>query len=207
MANMGIYTRRQALKGLGLGMLVTTAGPGLCRAALETATGAGRMPQGPSKRLWTPRTEPSNVAMVKGDDRREITLAALKKIEDEILTALQGKKHILVKPNFVQINRPLCATHVDAVRAILDFLRPHFKGPIVIGESTASRSGTFEGFKNYGYEPLRAEYGVELVDLNRQGHRMGYVFGGGNKPLPIRLIDTFFDPDVFIISAAKLKTR
>ncbi|MBN1125997.1 MAG: DUF362 domain-containing protein, partial [Sedimentisphaerales bacterium] len=142
-------SRRAVLKGLGLGALTAAVGlPNTCKAALQSAT-LGAATGVPFRRkgdglLWTPITETSKVAMIKGNDRREITLAALKKIEDEVVTALQGKKCILIKPNFVQTNRPLCATHVDAIRAILDFLKPHFKGPILIGESTASRAGTFD---------------------------------------------------------------
>ncbi|MBN1816363.1 MAG: DUF362 domain-containing protein, partial [Sedimentisphaerales bacterium] len=142
-------SRRAVLKGLGLGALSATVGlPSVCKAALQSA-GLGAATGVPFRRkgdglLWTPIAETSNVAMIKGNDRRDITLAALQKIEDEVLAALQGKKRVLIKPNFVATNRPLCATHADAIRAILDFLKPHFKGPILIGESTASRAGTFD---------------------------------------------------------------
>ena len=70
--------------------------------------------------LWTPLTGVSNVALIKGNDRREITYEALKKIEADIWGAIGEKKKILIKPNFVTTDVPLCATHVDAVRAILD---------------------------------------------------------------------------------------
>ena len=204
--------RRTLLKTLGLGAVGASAGlSSVCRAAMQSAV-LGQATGVPFRKkgrglLWTPLTETSRVAMVKGNDRRDITLSALKKIEDDILTSPQGKKRILIKPNFVATNRPLCATHVDVIRAILDFLQPHFKGPIVIGESTASRAGTFDGYKNYQYLSLQTEYDVTLIDLNAQSYHWGYVFGNGNRPLKLRLIDTFFDPDTFIISAAKLKTH
>jgi uncharacterized protein (DUF362 family) len=212
MATQNNLNRRTLLKGLGLGAIGSAVGmPSLCRAAMQSAV-LGQATAVPFRQkgkglLWTPLTETSHVAMVKGNDRRDITGAALKKIEDEVVTSLQGKKRVLIKPNFVTTNRPLCATHVDAIRAILDFLKPHFKGQIIIGESTASRAGTFDGYKNYGYLSLQKEYGVKLIDLNAQSYHWGYVFGSGNRPLKLRLIDTFFDPDTYLISAAKLKTH
>jgi uncharacterized protein (DUF362 family) len=93
------------------------------------------------------------------------------------------------------------------VRGILDFLKPHCKQQITIGESTASRTGTFEGYTNYGYMALEKEYGVKLVDLNEQPWVYRYVFGKGHQPLPIRIISTFLDPDTYVISAAKMKTH
>jgi hypothetical protein len=175
MAKQNNLNRRTLLKGLGLGAIGAAAGmPSLSRAAMQSAV-LGQATGVPFSRmrkglLWTPLTETSHVAMVKGNDRRDITGAALKKIEDEVVTSLQGKKRILIKPNFVSTNRPLCATHVDAIRAILDFLTPHFKGQIIIGESTASRAGTLDGYKNYGYLSLQKEYGVKLIDLNAQSY-------------------------------------
>jgi len=54
---------------------------------------------------------------------------------------------------------------------------------------------------------LEKEYGVKLVDLNKQPWVYRYVFGKGHEPLPIRIISTFLDPDTYIISAAKMKTH
>ena len=55
--------------------------------------------------------------------------------------------------------------------------------------------------------PLEKEYGLKLVDLNKQPWVYRYVFGSGHKPIPIRIISTFLDPDTYIISAAKMKTH
>ena len=210
MANgIGHFNRRELLKGLGaaaFGSLGLWSGRGMgqARAAEETVgtahpTGGGR--------LFTPYAGASRVSLVKGDDRREIVCQALRNIEDEVLASIGDKQKILIKPNFVVTTRELCATHVDAVRGILDFLQPHFKGQIVVGESTISRGGTFEGFRNYGYMPLEKEYNVKLVDLNKQPWVYRYAFGRGHQPIPIRIISTFLDRDTYVISAAKMKTH
>lgn len=146
------------------------------------------------------------VGLIKGGERRENIYKALKLIEDQVVGGI-GDKQILIKPNFVQTNRQLAATHVDAVRGILDFLRPHYKKDIIIAESTASREGTFAGFKNYGYTALLREAKVRLVDLNLGNYQYRYTLGENNVPVPIRICAAFLDPNLYIISAAALKTH
>ena len=197
--------RRDVLKGFGIGAMGLalggkTFGPGISRAAVGSPLLKGGQ-------LYRKVAKPARVSLVKGNDRRQITYQALKSIEDDVLASIEGKKKILIKPNFVVTNRQLAATHVDAIRAILDFLKPNFKGEIIVGESTASRGGTFEGFKNYGYLPLEKEYNVKLVDLNKGTYEYRYIFGKGHRPQPIRIISTFLEPDLYIISAAKMKTH
>jgi uncharacterized protein (DUF362 family) len=159
------------------------------------------------KQLFTPYAKLSKVSLVKGNDRREIVFQALKNIQDEVLASIGSKKRILVKPNFVSTTRPLAASHADEIRAILDFLKPHFKGEIIVGESAPSKNGTFEGYQTFGYLPLEKEYGIKLVDLNKEPWVYRYVFGKESRPIPIRIISTFLDRDTYIISAAKMKTH
>jgi uncharacterized protein (DUF362 family) len=196
-------TRRHLLRLLGLGA-----------AAIGTARVAGNhgIPlvktgvmafQEPAENM----PGPAKVSVVKGNDCRDNTYQSLMKLEDEIMASLEGKKRILLKPNFVQTSTPLCATNADSVRGILDFLKPRWKGPIVIGESTASRDGTGAGFKNYGYLPLEKEYGVTLTDLNEGSAVTWYAIGQGNAPVPVRILSTFYDKDQYLISAAKMKTH
>jgi len=201
----GHPTRRNFLKGLGAGAIGLAIGPGLLKAEKNLSPmDGGRTKKGQLFRSVAPEAK---VSLIKGNDRQQIVYQALKKIEDDVLASIERKKRILIKPNFVVTNRQLAATHVDAVRGILEFLRPHYKGEILIGESTISKAGTFDGFKNYGYLPLEKEYKVKLIDLNKQPWEYRYVFGRGHRPTPIRIISTFLDPDLYIISAAKMKTH
>jgi len=196
--------RRDILKSFGVGALALALG-GKCLGPSVSRAAPGS-PWVKKNGLFAPSAAPAKVCLVKGNDRRDIVYQALKKIEDEVITSI-GDKKILIKPNFVSTNRELAATHVDAVRGILDFLKPHHAKQIIVGESTASRGGTFQGFENYGYMPLEKEYNVKLVDLNKQPCQYRYIFGKGHQPTPIRVISTFLDPDVYIISAAKMKTH
>ncbi|MBN2315308.1 MAG: DUF362 domain-containing protein [Sedimentisphaerales bacterium] len=196
--------RRDVLKGLGLGVLgLGLNGKWLGPVMSQAAPGSRWVKK---NGLFSTGLGSAKVCLVKGNDRRDIVYQALKKIEDDVIESI-GEKRILIKPNFVITTRQLAATHADAVRGILDFLKPHHKKQITIGESTISRQGTFHGYENYGYLPLEKEYNVKLVDLNKQPWQYRYVFGPGHRPTPIRIISTFLDPDVYIISAAQMKTH
>ena len=135
----------------------------------------------------------SRVALIQGDDRRENVLQALNLVGDRIEWA--SKQHVLIKPNFVSTRLPLCATHVDAVRALLDWLRHRYDGPIVIGEGAAS-SNTWEGFANYGYLSLPDEYpGLELRDLNADEQVAVRVFDRRLRPLTLHVARTALESD------------
>ena len=151
----------------------------------------------------------SRVALVQGDDRRKNVTAALTAIEDEILPKLRQKKYVVIKPNNVIVTNPLCATHADTLRAIIEYLAPRFRGPIVIAESSARN--TFEGFENYHYTGLPKEYRrqkVSLVDLNTEAKYITIPLIDFDLHVqPVRLAARLFDPDAYIISTAMLKTH
>ncbi len=96
---------------------------------------------------------------------------------------------------------------MDAIRGILEFLRPHYKKEILIGEAAATKEGTIVGYKNYGYYDLVQKYKVKLVDLNLGGYEYRYTIGAENVPIPIRICAPFLDPNLYIISTAIMKTH
>ncbi len=201
--NKNHWNRRDFLKGIGLGVIGYTAlakkAPSFPLFQSEPAT-----PQLGTGHLFQKAAAPALVSLVKGNDRREIVYKSLQLIEDEILASI-GNKKIMIKPNVVTPINPLGSLHVDAVRAILDFLASHYKNQILIGE--AATINTMEGYKNYGYFALEKEYKVKLVDLNLTPYQTRYVINKDNKPIPIRIISSFLDPDLYIISAARMKTH
>lgn len=185
-----------ALGGAALGG-VLGAGKTLLASPASAASPA-RLP------LLSGPAAPARVSLVKGKNRYDIVLEALKLIEDEVLSSI-GRKRILIKPNIVLSECAACVTHVDAVRAVLDFLAPHVKGRILIGESGVQ--DTMKGFLYNGYGELEKDYDVQLLDLNRDTYQTRYVLGLNNAPTPIRIINTFFDPNLYIISIARMKTH
>lgn len=143
------------------------------------------------------------VALVRGQGRRENVTVALESIAGQI--GLNGVHRVLVKPNFVSVNRQLAATHVDAIRAVLDFVRARYDGPIVVAEG-AALSPTWDGFRNHGYEPLVEEYGVELVDLNADNTAPVRIYDRRLRPLTVHLARTVVESD-YRISVGPPKTH
>lgn len=201
------WSRRDMMKALGIGLAGAAAAPVIDQNALASKTAPAPIYRSRGGRsLYQHPAEPSSAALIKGNDRSENIYKALKLIEDQVLSGIKGKQ-ILIKPNFVQTSNQLAATHVDAIRGILEFLRPHYKKEILIGEAAATKEGTIVGYKNYGYYDLVQKYKVKLVDLNLGGYEYRYTMGAGNAPIPIRICAPFLDPNLFIISTAIMKTH
>jgi uncharacterized protein (DUF362 family) len=156
------------------------------------------------------QTQAQSVAsLTEGPERRRNITAALTAIDDRILPRLKRKKYVLIKPNFVSVQRQLAATHVDAIRGILDYLAPRFKGPVVIAE--ASRENTFQGYETFLYNRLPGEYRslkVQLIDLNEEARIHPFQIVDANLHFtPVRLAARLFDPDAFVIASAMLKSH
>jgi len=137
----------------------------------------------------------SAVALVRGEDRRKNVTQALLAVDDQIRPALKRKKYVLIKPNGVAVKNQLGSTHADALRGILDYLEPRWKGPVVIAES--SRDDTWDAYENFGFTKVVSEYRrlrPKLVDTNL--HQM-----------QVRLAARLFDPDAFIIGSTILKAH
>jgi len=131
---------------------------------------------------------------------------ALEPFRKEISAAI-GDKLVILKPNNVHIDRPLCATHADNLEGILEFLKSIGKTRIVIAESPSGGS-TFEGFANYGYNKFTGKYGVKLLELDKEGSEQLHCIDETDfRPRPCRVSRLLLDPNNFIISAAKFKTH
>jgi len=141
--------------------------------------------------------------------RRKNVFDALMAVDREIRPAMNRKKYVLLKINNVSTTIQLAATHVDAVRGILDYVAPRFKGPVVIVE--ASARDTMEGFETFKYAQLIPEFKaqkIKLVDLNREKKFEVFAIVDRNvRPVPVRLASQLMDPDAFVISAAMLKSH
>jgi uncharacterized protein (DUF362 family) len=190
-------------------------------AAAEQAqapAGAPRPPQAPAGFPRPPAGHPdpfppvatrSAVALVHGEDRRKNIYDALMAIDDQIRPKLKRKKYVVIKPNLVSTSNQLAATHADTLRGILDYLDGRFKGPVVIAEASAVT--TTEGFENYKYPAVVAEYKsqkVGLVDLHEEARYILLPWIDFDLHVqPVRLAARLFDPDAFVFSSAVLKTH
>lgn len=146
----------------------------------------------------------THVALVKGDDRRGNIRRALELLGGRI--ELQDRRPV-IKVNFVSAFVPLCATHVEAARAVVEYFRDRGAKEIAIAEGAAWGTTT-RGFREYGYLELAKEYGVELIDLNDAGSwKVVHVIHPDMKPHPVKLASTMVDPANYIVSLTRLKTH
>ncbi|MGD0341070.1 MAG: DUF362 domain-containing protein [Bacteroidales bacterium] len=150
---------------------------------------------------------PASVAITSGDNRADLAFRALQPYSKQIKLAI-GNRRIVLKPNNVSINIPLCATHVDTLEGILEFLKSINKLDNVIIAESAADGPTLDGFNNYGYTRLANKYPVKFVDLDQEGFEVLYVFDEKDyRPHPVRFSSVILSPDSYIISVAKMKTH
>jgi len=147
----------------------------------------------------------SKVSLVKAENRYKCIFDSLKLIEAEVKNSLRHKK-IIIKPNFVSTRNQLAATHVEHVKAILDFLKEFYDKEIIIAEG-AALGNTFDGFRNFNYLELKKEYKVEFLDLNEDDYEEIEILNSKGEKFPVRISKTMLDKNNYIISAAKLKTH
>jgi uncharacterized protein (DUF362 family) len=149
------------------------------------------------------------VAVVHGSDRRTNVYKALLAVDDQIQPALKRKKYVLLKPNCVAVDNQLGSTHADALRGILDYLGPRFRGPIVIADS--SKDHTWDAFENFHYTRVLSEYRkqrVSLIDFNEEGGFLTHQIVDRDLHLiSVRLARRLFDPEAFILGSAILKAH
>jgi uncharacterized protein (DUF362 family) len=199
---MNEYSRRNFLYLTGAGALAGAASQGRLQGQQEIPPPVAAVPIYPNEAR-------SPVSLLKGDDRRKNVTQALLAVDREIGPAIKRKKYVVIKINNVSTTNQLAATHVDALRGILDYLEPRIKGPVVIVESSAAE--TLEGFDNFKYAQVIPEYKrlqVSLVDLNRERkYEVFSIVDRNIRPIPVRLAARMFDPDAYIISSAMLKTH
>jgi uncharacterized protein (DUF362 family) len=150
---------------------------------------------------------PSRVSLVAGDDRAKIAFDSLTPFKKEIAAAI-GNKRVVVKPNNVIVNVPLCASSADNLEGILEFLKSIGKTNVVIAESPANGTA-MEGFANYGYDKLAAKHNVKLVNLDAEKYQIVYCIDQKDmQPHATRVATMMMDPvNNYVISAAKLKTH
>jgi uncharacterized protein (DUF362 family) len=149
----------------------------------------------------------STVAITTGDHRADLAFRALVPFSGQIKQAI-GDRRVILKPNNVAIDKPLCATHADTLKGILEFLKSINKLDNVIIAESAANGPTFDGFSNYGYFRLADKYPVKLVDLDQEGYEIRYVFDEKDfRPHAVRFSKILLNPDSYIISVARMKTH
>ena len=150
---------------------------------------------------------PSSVAITTGDNRADMAFRALQPYSKQIKEAI-GNRRVVLKPNMVSIDVPLCATHADTLEGVLEFLKSIGKVNNVIIAESAGNGSALTGFSNYGYQKLADKYPVKFVDLDQEGYEVRYVFDEKDfRPHPVRMSKIILSPDSYIVSVTKMKTH
>jgi uncharacterized protein (DUF362 family) len=137
----------------------------------------------------------TRVSLACGGSRYDNIVQALEPVARRV--GFEQSSQVLVKPNFVSTRHQLAATHVDAMHAVLDFVRQHYGGQIVVAEGAALTS-TWQGFARFGYKELSKRYDVSLMDLNADQAVAVQVYDRRLKPKVVRLARTVVESDLRI---------
>ncbi len=110
----------------------------------------------------------ARVGLARREDRRHNVRRALELVRADVQAKLRTQ--VMLKPNFLTSVSQLPASHVDALRGILDFLLTVPQPPEEILIAEGANAGTHEAFENFGYYALRQEYPFPLrfVDLHQE---------------------------------------
>jgi uncharacterized protein (DUF362 family) len=133
---------------------------------------------------------------------------ALKLIEEDIKTSI-GNKQVVIKPNFTRVKKEdwLASTHVDNIEAILEFLNPFYKKKVIIAEGPGLAEPLDIPLNNYDYYKLKEKYNIEFFDLQDDDYSIVNLIDRNIQPMPIKTSNLMMDPDVYLISAAVMKTH
>lgn len=111
------------------------------------------------------------VALIRGNDRKENIKRCLELIRDD-LEPVRKSENILIKPNLVALKPDFANTHVEAIEAVIEFMRHIVPDtPITVGESSATAFyrglPTTSVFRDYDYHRLKKKYSnVSLTDFD-----------------------------------------
>lgn len=147
----------------------------------------------------------ARVSLAAGEERFSTVTEALELLGDGPLEKAATAKNILIKPNFVSAYHSLSVTHVDAVRAVLEFFLPVVKGDVIIAEGSALGS-THRAYELFGYRELCDDYGLEFRDLNFDEADLLPVFDDKYNKVSIKVARTLLESD-FRVSVGPPKTH
>ena len=195
-----IIGRRNALKMLGLGsagMLtagfsdVLAAEPAEMKASAKTFSSDGISP----------------VSFTTGTDRRQMMFEVMRPFLSELQMAIRNKI-VVLKVNMVVTNTPLCATHKDALGAVMEILKPIYNGQFIVAESCSNFDSAI-GFSNYGYTDLAKDYNIRFVDINSEEPTGNpcFILDRNLHLEKIQLSKIMTDPNYYVISISRLKTH
>jgi uncharacterized protein (DUF362 family) len=144
------------------------------------------------------------VGLARGDKSYDAVKQALAAIRDQV--TVPTDRPVLVKPNLVEPDVPLCATPVEAVYATLEFLTGLGVDRFIVAEGTALAQGeTMRAFREYGYFTLTERFNVEFRNLYDDDKVVFEALNAHLHPVDIRLARSLLTS--YVVSVARMKTH
>ncbi|MDP6667180.1 MAG: DUF362 domain-containing protein [Dehalococcoidia bacterium] len=141
------------------------------------------------------------VSVVSSTDRAAGVTESLRLIDSEVEIP---DRPVMVKPNFVTTKMQLAATHVDSVRATLEYLSGKGVRDFVVAVGPAI--GTPDaGFENYGYKPLADDFNIEFLDLNNDDRVPVPAFDDQLNPQTLYMSKRLSES--YVVSVCPMKTH
>ena len=187
--------RRHFLRGIAAGTAGLAAGTVLNPGSAHALFGSDK----------------SRVNLVHNTDIRQSAYDSMVPFRDDIKKAIGNKKVVLkVNTGLVEPQYAKNTTHADSVRGVLDFLSEFHKGEILISEGVGGQTtqSVFVAYENFGYLPIEKEYkNAKLIDANDLPYSQRWIHQWKMRPVSVDVIDMYMDPNVYLISLAKIKTH
>lgn len=141
------------------------------------------------------------VSIASTDNRAEGVAQSLRLIDSEINIP---DRPVMIKPNFVTTTNQLAATHVDATRSTIEYLRSKGVDRFVVAVGPAI--GTPEsGFDNYGYRDLAKNFNIEFMDLNTDDRIPVPAFDDKLNPQTLYMSKRLSES--YVVSVCPMKTH
>ncbi|MFB0546845.1 MAG: DUF362 domain-containing protein [Anaerolineae bacterium] len=135
----------------------------------------------------------TKVGLVKGDDRFTNVFQALANAGEEVKQKVRGK--VVIKVNIVMKGAPLANTHPEALRAVLEFLKPLNPDQVLVGEASGD---PIERFRECDFFALQDEYPFDFLDFNTTGYEELELLSTDMRPLTVRITRAYKESDCLI---------
>jgi uncharacterized protein (DUF362 family) len=145
------------------------------------------------------------ISLVKSKQSYRGVLSVLEPLKAEIQEKTKDLPQVVVKINFVRTDNILATTSLDSVRGFVDFMKPFYKGKIIISEE-ASIGNTKEAFREFGFFDLaKSDPQVEIFDSRTdRSEKVRINYGRGQISLSLAKIYT---DSPFVVSVTRAKTH
>lgn len=147
----------------------------------------------------------TKISLTKSPNHKDGVFNCFDNLKADLEKKLEKLSEIVIKINFVVTERELATTPIEAVAEFISFIKPFYKGRIVIAEE-ATEGNTEEAFRKYGFtEIAKKDSQISLLNLkNDETIKAELYYPQGKLVLPLskKMVETDF-----LVSITRPKTH